>query len=59
MRDDKHHDTPRILARLRDGLEGGERDRMEAPGWARPVGWVIAAAIVILVVATAAGTNPW
>jgi hypothetical protein len=54
---DRNDDRPEILGRLRIDVED-QLDEPTAPGWARPVGWLIAAAIVALVVVALVRANP-
>jgi hypothetical protein len=49
--------VPDILARLRRDAEH-QLDEPVAPRWARPVGWLIASAIVVLVVIVILKANP-
>jgi len=56
--DPRGTDAPRILARLRDA-DTAEQDRKHAPAWARPAGWVLVAAIGVMVIVMAIRANPW
>ena len=49
--------VPDILARLRRDAER-RLDEPSAPRWARPIGWLIAAAIVVIVIIAAVQANP-
>jgi hypothetical protein len=49
--------VPEILGRLRRDAEE-QLDPPTAPGWARPVGWIVAAGIVVVVVIMLMRANP-
>jgi hypothetical protein len=49
--------VPEILGRLRRDAEK-RLDAPSAPRWARPAGWVIVAAIVVVVIVTLVRANP-
>jgi hypothetical protein len=49
--------APEILGRLRRDAEE-QLDPPKAPRWARPVGWLIAVGIVVVVVIALVGANP-
>jgi hypothetical protein len=49
--------VPEILSRLRRDAER-QLDEPVAPRWARPAGWLIAAAIIVIVVIAVVRANP-
>lgn len=49
---------PEVIGRLRLDAEIRLPERV-APRWAKPVGWLIAIAIVVVVVIVALEANPW
>ena len=57
MKREPRRGVPEILSRLRRDAEH-QLDEPVAPRWARPVGWLIAAAIIAIVVIAVIGANP-
>lgn len=57
MEREPHRGVPDILARLRRDTEHSLGEPV-APRWARLVGWLIAAAIVVIVVVAVVRANP-
>lgn len=54
---DPDRDSHGVLARLRGDAEN-RLDEPRAPRWAAPIGWLIAAAIVALVIVLLVTANP-
>ena len=57
MERDGRRGVPEILSRLRHQAER-RLDEPVTPSWARPVGWVIVAAIVVVVLIAMIWANP-
>lgn len=57
MERDPRRGLPEILSRLRGDAEQ-RLDEPKAPRWAAPVGWIIAAAIVAIVIVAVIRANP-
>lgn len=57
MPDDPHRGRPEILGRLRREAEQ-QLDEPVAPRWAKPLGWVIAVAIMAVVILAMLEANP-
>lgn len=57
MADDDRRGRPEILGRLRHDAED-RLDEPVAPRWARPAGWIIAFAIIAVVIVALITANP-